>query len=543
MVVAQRAIGSGFLLCCDQDPPVLITALHVVAPLGADPDHWVRDLRIAGWSGGAPVLLKVASHIVHDAGEDWVAFELDDPKSMRCFAAAELQDDSVTWSSFGWPEPKKRPDGIGLKGTVESLETHIRRETETTRTRHEHIQLHSPPLAANRSAKGYSGGPVLVNGCVVGMIARQDPRIDWAEVNRLHKQGPARTRHRPRRDTSSGGALYALPIMTIVTRIQNMSDRLVSKRSPIAATSAEQMSFASSSRHREVEFAPRDRGAREGQDDNRLGPHSETAVAALSELLAQQCSTCERLCRSWPAWRVAAQDGANPLAKAIVATDANVQLRAFLTAMRDIKPGATAKDEAKSLLDVLVLALPCMAWARPALQLDAHGTWITSVCHPETLEPHMAFRDTPVGEVARADYLEPRSQTEGPVPRHFVNAEYVPEPGMDTKDHARQVKDDLTRRSVQKIGEWWFDLRGRKLWYERRPPEHRAVALRASFDAQPRSVYTLLQDPDPRIVAALDDALPNLQVVHMRSDVNRLEEDYLAQELIGEIYRQFCNIK
>lgn len=199
---SERAgIGVGFLLLPQEGAAVFVTAFHNVGDIDeANQVQWNTDVRVGYWTGEKQIELSVGERLASSHSDDWAAYEIEAPQGAAAFTYCNLANDSKTWSSYGWPNPIQRPDGNALKGTFEGTETPLRRSGVSV----VHLELSCPTLAASepRSGRGYSGGPVIVDDTVVGMI--------------VHRDLPSN----PEAQSAPGGVLYALPIMRIVEGLQ-----------------------------------------------------------------------------------------------------------------------------------------------------------------------------------------------------------------------------------------------------------------------------------------------------------------------------------
>jgi hypothetical protein len=208
----QSGVGVGFLLRPREGAAVFVTAFHNVGHLDVDDViRWNTRVRVGYWTGEKQLELALGERIGFNHSEDWAAYEFAPPSGVASFDYDNLNDDSKVWSSYGWPNWKERPDGNALKGTFEGSETPLRRAGDQSVV---HLELSCSTLAASepRSGRGYSGGPVLVDGQVVGMIVHRDrPQIQGSDVVP---------------DVAPGGVLYALPITRIVEglRAQHTGD-------------------------------------------------------------------------------------------------------------------------------------------------------------------------------------------------------------------------------------------------------------------------------------------------------------------------------
>jgi hypothetical protein len=197
--------GAGFLLDVGSGDPVFVTALHVVATVEEQGEvDWGTDVRVGYWNGSEMVEAPLRRPLVHVVWQDWVAYRLDIdiPDCVRRHCATELRDDSCSWESYGWPMPVQYPDGTATNGTIQGLETPLRRLADGKRKSVVHHQLRSDDFGERWAAYGYSGAPVLVGRRVVGMITK---RLEYKKKDAT--------------DDTNFGAVLALPIMNVVSAL------------------------------------------------------------------------------------------------------------------------------------------------------------------------------------------------------------------------------------------------------------------------------------------------------------------------------------
>jgi len=188
--------GTGCLIA----PDIVLTALHVVAnrsPQKVEAHEYI-EISLGNFKTTAEVIPQGFS------GElDFALLRLKEqyPSSVRTLELAELVDeDRSQFESFGYPNA--RPEGLVISGRIEGCRLPYEQV--------EAMQLYSDQVASDIGllADGLSGGPVLVDGKVVGVIAHSLQRQDESGVKR-----------------SVAGTIYA----TSVKSIANSANRVLTE--------------------------------------------------------------------------------------------------------------------------------------------------------------------------------------------------------------------------------------------------------------------------------------------------------------------------
>ncbi|HEX3551690.1 MAG TPA: trypsin-like peptidase domain-containing protein [Thermoanaerobaculia bacterium] len=149
--------GTGFLV----GPGLVLTALHVVANRHQDPPQFLPGRIVLTFPGGSREARLHPSF--WDRRADWALLTCDPLEGVRPLPMADLQSSGDTWETYGFPDANPR-DGMVQRGTVEN---HLG-DLEGVPA----FQLFSHQAAAGHGApvKGLSGGPVLVDGALVGLL-------------------------------------------------------------------------------------------------------------------------------------------------------------------------------------------------------------------------------------------------------------------------------------------------------------------------------------------------------------------------------------
>ncbi|CAN94662.1 hypothetical protein predicted by Glimmer/Critica [Sorangium cellulosum So ce56] len=192
--------GTGFLV----GPGLVLTALHVVADRSHDPLHFYpgpialcfRSRR----TNAQPVVRRWSRE------DDWVLLSFTpaagdpDPLPFSPLDVGWVEgNDPVAWRGYGFPDTMPT-DGKDCAGHVRSGDGRIG-ETRV-------IQLYSFEAAGGlgEPVSGYSGGPVMVDGVVVGLLRSTEGYQLWPD-------GPVR---------SEAGTLYACPIEAVLDRAHDV---------------------------------------------------------------------------------------------------------------------------------------------------------------------------------------------------------------------------------------------------------------------------------------------------------------------------------
>ena len=149
--------GTGFLV----GPGLVLTALHVVANRHQDPPQFLPGRIVLTFPGGSREARVHPSF--WDRRSDWALLTCDELEGVRPLPMAELQQTGVSWETYGFPDANPR-DGMVQRGSVEN---HLG-DLEGVPA----FQLFSHQAAAGNGApvKGLSGGPVLVDGALIGLL-------------------------------------------------------------------------------------------------------------------------------------------------------------------------------------------------------------------------------------------------------------------------------------------------------------------------------------------------------------------------------------
>ncbi|MBW8875284.1 MAG: trypsin-like peptidase domain-containing protein [Acidobacteria bacterium] len=149
--------GTGFLV----GPGLVLTALHVVANRHQDPPQFLPGRIVLTFPGGSREARLHPSF--WDRRADWALLTCDELEGVRPLPMADLQSSGGSWETYGFPDANPR-DGMVQRGTVEN---HLG-DLEGVPA----FQLFSRQAAAGHGApvKGLSGGPVLVDGALVGLL-------------------------------------------------------------------------------------------------------------------------------------------------------------------------------------------------------------------------------------------------------------------------------------------------------------------------------------------------------------------------------------
>jgi WD40 repeat protein len=149
--------GTGFLV----GPGLVLTALHVVANRNPDPPQFLPGRIVLTFPGATREARLHTSF--WDRRADWALLTCDELPGVRPLPLAELQRTGDAWETYGFPDANPR-DGMVQRGTVEN---HLGDLDGVPA-----FQLFSLQAAAGQGApvKGLSGGPVLVDGALVGLL-------------------------------------------------------------------------------------------------------------------------------------------------------------------------------------------------------------------------------------------------------------------------------------------------------------------------------------------------------------------------------------
>jgi len=162
-VIQQGRVGSrgtGFLVA----DSLVLTALHVVA----EPNKQPLCPRAGEITLTFPFPKKWCTKAsIHekcwDPFADWVMLQCEhSPPDAEPLPLAELHEDGVKWETFGFPDAN--PDGMVITGEVANCRAMLKEQRV--------FQLFSREAAAGQGARlqGLSGGPVLVQNGVVGLL-------------------------------------------------------------------------------------------------------------------------------------------------------------------------------------------------------------------------------------------------------------------------------------------------------------------------------------------------------------------------------------
>ncbi|HEX3479350.1 MAG TPA: serine protease, partial [Kofleriaceae bacterium] len=209
--------GTGFAIAPDR----VLTSLHVV---GKVVDGELRlhgeSIRIAAAIATGDddelreaVCVATRADIVdHDPELDWVAIRVDAEAfagvTVPALGGVAASDQSASWSTYGFPDGNDRL-GKATGGVIESTAALVRLGS-SVRTA---IQAFSREAgaASGGAVRGYSGGPVIVDGHVVGLLCAASEDADGR---------------------SAEGTLYAIPLTSIARRLGLALDARASIGSP-----------------------------------------------------------------------------------------------------------------------------------------------------------------------------------------------------------------------------------------------------------------------------------------------------------------------
>ena len=155
--VKSVARGSGTLI----SEGVVITAFHVIGDRRADPPAvYPGEIRVT-FPGSVTQGQLFAPYF--DARTDWALLKLAEAPAVRPVPLAPRCDNGVPWETYGFPDANPR-DGMVQTGNIEN----DRGELEGCQV----LQLFSKQAAAGTGApvKGLSGGPVLIQDALVGIM-------------------------------------------------------------------------------------------------------------------------------------------------------------------------------------------------------------------------------------------------------------------------------------------------------------------------------------------------------------------------------------
>lgn len=149
--------GTGFLV----GPGLVLTALHVVANRHQDPPQFLPGRIVLTFAGGSREARLHPNF--WDRRADWALLTCDELEGVRPLPMADLQKSGDSWETYGFPDANPR-DGMVQRGTIENH----RGDLEGVPA----FQLFSRQAAAGQGApvKGLSGGPVLIDGALVGLL-------------------------------------------------------------------------------------------------------------------------------------------------------------------------------------------------------------------------------------------------------------------------------------------------------------------------------------------------------------------------------------
>jgi len=187
----DRSAGHG--TGCLVAPDLVLTAMHVVADRQASPPSLLAGT----------IVLTFPTHRCEaavvdgrwDPRSDWALLRCaTPPPGVRPVPLADSVTDGEAWETFGFPDANSR-DGLAQLGTVENANGTF----ETVAA----YQLFSRQAAAGVGApvKGLSGGPVIVDGAVVGVFRSS-----------LMREG----------QFNVAGTLYACPVDAVLARCADL---------------------------------------------------------------------------------------------------------------------------------------------------------------------------------------------------------------------------------------------------------------------------------------------------------------------------------
>ncbi len=146
--------GTGFLIRVGTRT-VLLTALHVVQRiLEQHEPEWASTIDAEGFGTLPPSEF--------DTEHDWVAFDVAPHEASKVLqpATVESRHAGQAVSTFGFSD--SHPEGVGLRGHLVSTSTSVAEVRS--------LQAHLDEIAAGLDLHGVSGGPLLLDGSVVGLV-------------------------------------------------------------------------------------------------------------------------------------------------------------------------------------------------------------------------------------------------------------------------------------------------------------------------------------------------------------------------------------
>ncbi len=191
IVQGDRSVGHG--TGCLVAPDLLLTAMHVVANRQASPPSLLAGTIVLTFPTHRCEATVVEGR--WDPRSDWALLRCaTPPPGVRPVPLADSVNDGEEWETFGFPEANSR-DGLAQLGTVENANGTFEGVAA--------YQLFSRQTAAGVGApvKGLSGGPVIVDGALVGVFRSS-----------LMREG----------QFNVAGTLYACPVETILARCADL---------------------------------------------------------------------------------------------------------------------------------------------------------------------------------------------------------------------------------------------------------------------------------------------------------------------------------
>ena len=148
--------GTGTLV----GPGLLLTALHVVANRATDPPTFLGAITVSFPAGTVPATVAEGRW---DRRDDWVILHCTPPPGTTALPLGSVDVPGLEWETYGFPDANPR-DGMVQSGSIENHQGDLDGSPA--------FQLFSLQAAAGRGApvKGLSGGPVLIDGAVVGVL-------------------------------------------------------------------------------------------------------------------------------------------------------------------------------------------------------------------------------------------------------------------------------------------------------------------------------------------------------------------------------------
>jgi len=191
IVQGERSAGHG--TGCLVAPDLVLTAMHVVANRQASPPSLLAGTIVLTFPTHRCEATVVEGR--WDPRSDWALLRcVTPPPGVRPVPLADSVSDGEEWETFGFPEANSR-DGLAQLGTVENANGTFESVAA--------YQLFSRQAAAGVGApvKGLSGGPVIVDGALVGVFRSS-----------LMREG----------QFNVAGTLYACPVETILARCADL---------------------------------------------------------------------------------------------------------------------------------------------------------------------------------------------------------------------------------------------------------------------------------------------------------------------------------